>query len=637
MADRATRIVPEAGIEVSESRPAELENGCERLDALVSDLAGDPLLPDVIVFYNAVRYALDQDLFYDEEDVDHAARQLEHGVERAERLATGEAPWTTQTGLVVRGYRSRLDDSVQPYGMVVPDSLDPAADRAHRLDIWHHGRNAKLSELRFLVERQTDPGRFTPDDTFVLHTYGRYCNAMKFAGEVDTFEALDHARGQYPVDDDRVSMRGFSMGGAATWHLATHYADRWVAATPGAGFAETAVYQNIAAREVQPPAWERTLWAMYDATKWAGNLRHCPTIAYSGENDKQMQAADIMVEHAASEGVEVPHVIGKGMGHAYDDASKEAIEDWLAPIVRAGKDRAPRQIRFTTWTLKYDRMHWVRVEALDRHWVRAQVDADVEGDHVDVRTRNVTALSLEMSRDATVFDPGTSPVVTIDGDELATEQVDASGGWRVYLVRGEGGWLVDAPDESVRKRHGLQGPIDDAFMDSFLMVTPSGSPGVAASVAEWIEREQADAVYQWKMQFRGDPRVRVDRDVSEADIAAHHLVLWGDPKSNRLTERVIADLPLAWTADAITLGERRWSGEPYAPVMVYPNPLNPERYVVLNSGFTFAPNGSQSNSTQTPKLPDWAILDTRFPPNERPLKGVVECGFFGERWEVVSS
>ena len=82
-------------------------------------------------------------------------------------------------------------------------------------------------------------GQYSPTDTIMLHPYGRYSNAFKFAGEIDVLEVLDYIRGRLPVDPDRISVRGFSMGGAGCWQFATHYADRWFAANPGAGFAET--------------------------------------------------------------------------------------------------------------------------------------------------------------------------------------------------------------------------------------------------------------------------------------------------------------------------------------------------------------------------------------------------------------
>jgi hypothetical protein len=70
------------------------------------------------------------------------------------------------------------------------------------------------------------------------------------------------------------------------------------------------------------------------------------------------------------------------------------------------------------------------------------------------------------------------------------------------------------------------------------------------------------------------------------------------------------------------------------PDLVYPNPLHPDRYVVLNSGFTFAPYGNMSNAMQTPKLPDWAVQDVRVPAGERVTSGVRDCDFSDEHWRV---
>ena len=72
------------------------------------------------------------------------------------------------------------------------------------------------------------------------------------------------------------------------------------------------------------------------------------------------------------------------------------------------------------------------------------------------------------------------------------------------------------------------------------------------------------------------------------------------------------------------------------PVFIFPNPLNPKRYVVVNSGFTFALVGGASNSQQTPKLPDWAILDLNVARPDRIEKGVADANFFNERWELVA-
>ncbi|HKX62825.1 MAG TPA: hypothetical protein VJS65_13290, partial [Verrucomicrobiae bacterium] len=68
-----------------------------------------------------------------------------------------------------------------------------------------------------------------------------------------------------------------------------------------------------------------------------------------------------------------------------------------------------------------------------------------------------------------------------------------------------------------------------------------------------------------------------------------------------------------------------------------PNPLNPRRYIVLNSGFTFWKAGESSNAQQTPKLPDFAVLDLTVPLQQIPNWGVVSAGFFDEAWEFPES
>ncbi len=248
------RPVPPPGIKLSEAERTLLEDNPLKpsLNSLGKEIAqlrksrsSQQELPDVEIFYNAVRYALTYDEFYDAKEVAIAHKLLEQGMARAASLRTGATPWNTATGLVVRGYLSKIDGSVQPYGLVVPASYRPNSPHEHRLDIWCHGRGEKLTELSFLNARQSSPGEFTPKDAFVLHLYGRYCNANKFAGEIDCLEALAHVRKHYPIDENRIVMRGFSMGGAACWQFAVHYPGLWAAAAPGAGFSETADFLNI--------------------------------------------------------------------------------------------------------------------------------------------------------------------------------------------------------------------------------------------------------------------------------------------------------------------------------------------------------------------------------------------------------
>lgn len=91
-----------------------------RLTQRLNTLRDNPRAPDVIIFEKAVRYALDGNEFFTEEDVFRAKEFLRIGLERAEALANGDAPWSRAAGLSVRGYVSQIDHSVQPYSWSCP-------------------------------------------------------------------------------------------------------------------------------------------------------------------------------------------------------------------------------------------------------------------------------------------------------------------------------------------------------------------------------------------------------------------------------------------------------------------------------------------------------------------------------------
>src|SRR6185312_11845015 len=91
--------------------------------------------------------------------------------------------------------------------------------------------------------------------------------------------------------------------------------------------------------------------------------------------------------------------------------------------------------------------------------------------------------------------------------------------------------LVNTPSEdapALRKQHGLQGPIDDAFMDSFIFVRPTGK-ALNDKVGAWAKNELDLAIAGWRRVFRGDVRIKDDTAITAEDMANANLVLWGDP------------------------------------------------------------------------------------------------------------
>jgi len=632
-------LIPRPGVAVADADQRALRTGLTRLRARIDALKGNPHLPDVQIFEKAVRYALDGNEFFTQEEVFHGKELLRMGTERADQLARGEAPWTKATGVEVRGYVSKIDGSVQPYGLVVPPSFAPDKPHRWRVDLWYHGRTETLSEGNFLWDRIFNPGQFQPRDTIVLHLYGRFCNASTFAGEVDTFEALDDVKKNYSVDDNRILVRGFSMGGASAWHIGAHYGTEFAAVAPGAGFAETMEFTGQSRRGIQLTWFEDKLQHLTNATDYAANFFNVPVIAYNGDMDAQKQAADIMEKNMDAEGLTLSRVIGKNIGHAYTPAAIVQINEMIDAVAQRGRDQWPREVRFTTWTLKYNRMRWVVVDGMEKHWDRARVDASIEGDHtIQAKTSNVSAVSFEFGTGARTMNPAAKVTVVLDGQTIAAGGPLTDGSWIGHFRKTGTKWAAvpaqaDDDSKTLRKRHDLQGPIDDAFFDSFLMVRPTGTP-MNETVGNWAKSEQEHAIKMWRTQMRGDAQVKDDTAVTDADIAASNLVLWGDPQSNKVLARIADKLPVQWTSDSITLGTRKFPSATNAPVMIYPNPLNPKKYVVINSGMTMREYTESNNALQVAYLPDYAVVDLTTPPDARWPGKIAVAGFFSETWQL---
>ncbi|MFO0917079.1 MAG: prolyl oligopeptidase family serine peptidase [Planctomycetaceae bacterium] len=658
------RPVPKVGIEVADTDRQELEAGLSKLGALLDQLRPKGTIEttgelrawdcyaDVAIFHRAVRVALQDQEFFDPKEVVAAKKLLETGLERAQQLKASElpwvAPWQSQTGLVVRGYISHIDHTPQPYGLVIPETFSVDQSQGTRIDLWFHGRGETLSEVNFLTQRMTSVGQISPPDTIVLHPYGRYCNANKFAGEIDTLEALAAVRRNYGLEQTPVAARGFSMGGAACWQFAVHYPALWFAANPGAGFSETPEFLKFFQHEtLTPPWWEEKLWRWYDCPGYVANLKSLPVVAYSGENDIQKQAADIMAAAYEQAGMKLLHLIGPKTGHSIHPDSAKEIESKLAAWRAAvGESQPLGRDEFVTYSLIYPQFRSGRILGLQEHWEPAHLTAQVSPTgEIDVTTRNITVFHLAAPHLTGKQESALKHGIRIDGQLLNENSLNAPVSQHLGYALIDGVWKPTTHQSRLeltanKKNDATCGPIDHAFMTSFIFVKPTGRCAHPA-VQQWVEAEMDRAITQWRRQFRGDVRVMLDSEITEADVRSSHeelrsanLILWGDRQSNRWIAKFADQLPIRWTDTEIAAGDQTFDAAQHALIAIYPNPLNRSRYIVLNSGFTYREYDYLNNARQTPKLPDWAIVDLRTPPNSRWPGKIIAADFFDEAWRL---
>lgn len=620
-------IVPKPVVlAVVQAKAAEIEAHLAGLDRAADTTA------DVAVYAKAGRFLREfPETFFTQEGIDQALGVLDQGLERARQLKAGRTPWLEGKGRKMLGHWSRLDGSVQPMGVTIPDSYD--GSRPVRLYVWLHGRDQRLSEANFIHRFPTVPTSLqykTADvGQITLDVYGRWNNANHWAGEVDIFEAIAAVQRRYKIDPDRIILRGFSLGGAGAWHVALHHPGYFAAVEVGAG-----TYPRRAGMPGFPPHQQAVLRIWENIIDWALNAFNIPLFAHDGDSDPGTAAipplpagephrgqlesslrvrAQLEKEGFPSEGepnflrprgTPTAFLISAKTGHAVSPLVRSQLDALLKEWGDRGRV-SPDHIRFLTYTARYNQSHWVSVEALDQHYERAEVDArrDAARQSYTITTKNLNLLTLR--------ETAAARTVAIDGQTLRVKP----GAAQLLLEKKDNRWrVVKRMPSGLRKTHGLQGPIDDAFLDPFLLVRPTGKPKYPDAHAQAMKiLARFDRLYaRW---FRAHPRIKNDTEVTEADFANYNVALFGDPGSNRWIAKLRGKLPV-----------NEWSNTKL-PALVYPNPLAPARYVVINSGLTIAEREYQADYSM-PTLGDWAIL--KVDGTETPAAS--EAGLFDEFW-----
>ena len=601
----------------------------------------DPVLADVEIYHKAADWLVRHNEFYTDQTATWVQAILDRGLLRATQASRGEAPWQHQAGQAnVRAYRSRVDGSVQPYAVTYPANY--GSDKTKwRLDVVLHGRDASISEVKFLFQHSGD--KPAPEQPFVqVDIFGRGNNAYRWAGESDVLEAIDafvaaeRLFGRVDLlDPARVVLRGFSMGGAGTWHLGLHRPSRWAVIGPGAGFTATKGYWNQLPADL-PPYVDDCLH-IYDAIDYAANAADVPVVAYAGDQDPQLQAARNII---AKLGRDMPRgtlLVAPGLKHQFPPEWQKKAEAEYEKYAGPGKGRTeqPEQVNFTTYTLKYSSCDWVEILGLERHYRLSEVNAKRAENGFTVSTKSIRQLRLAV--------PGGdySPVqIKIDGQQITARPAASPAGIpALYLEKRDGRWAGVLPQSiatgrlrKLQKITGLQGPIDDVFTDSFLCVRGTGTAW-HDNVQKYAEADLARFQKEWDKFMRGELPVKNDVDVTDEDIASRHLILFGDPSSNSLIAHVLPGLPLKWTKETINFNGQTFDSAAHVPAMIHPSPLNAGRYVVLNSGHTFhAADFLGTNARLFPRLGDFAILKPAPTKDDPAAAEVVTAGIFDDFW-----
>lgn len=373
-----------------------------------------------------------------------------------------------------------------------------------------------------------DNRRFAAADKYRLHTgyvdlwwHTVTDKEVNWKGYQAMLEVL---RRSINIDADRIYVTGECGTALAAVSLALNYPDHWAECCVSLGN----TYRHL-----------------------AGNAFNLPFILCKGGHNEAMYNAYFDFAVKCFQYHRCPHFKGS--------AEHNAEQLRGAPLPQAVRERAPRRVSYTIESLQNPRAYWVVIEGREDENQLASLEARVDGQTIEVTTKNVDAYSLDLA--LAPVDANAPVRVVENGQPL--EAVTGP----VFTRRSAKYQGAERLKTSVRP-----GPLADVFTDAYAVVWGDGTDTVLAAAAE-----------QTAQALAGQGPCFPDTRLPEHYPDTHNLVLVGTAGSNRWLRGVDPCLPVRIVENRVIAGRRQYEGRDLGYMLVYPSPFHKQRYVAVFS------------------------------------------------------
>jgi pimeloyl-ACP methyl ester carboxylesterase len=528
---------------------------------------------------------------------------------------------------------SKIDGSCQYYALLPPESYDPQKEYALILTL--HGAGVEASGL---VDCHAPK-----DWAFVAAPTNRrkYGFDWQDWGRLDALEALELVKSTFPIDTDRVYLTGHSMGGHGTWHIALTHPDLFAAVAPLAGWTCFQLYipwflQKSYSFAEPGQIAIRDMSLREDFTpNFVENAMNLPLFVTHGGSDDNVPTVHSrmfvsILEHLGYEHhyKEIP---GKGHWYNLDDPDKTVCVD-DPELVNFLKDQTrkpfPKRVIFKTTNIgQNNRSYWVEIMAQEKPFFESRIEAQAKGERIEVTTSNVREFALSLSQDLL---PYGRIALVINGQEIGhrfgkNQKVS-------FYRRGDRFRMGRVKHPPLAKTPESYGPMKQAYFSSFVLLY--GTTGDSLTTETTLHQARLEATRWWR---RGNGFVEVfpDTEVTKEVMQTHNLILFGGPEENSVTAALNKNLPIRIEDQRMFFGKKRIRGDNLAAEFVYPNPSNPERFVLVHEGVGLS--GLKLSNFFTPLysgagLPDFIIFDNQV--RYEGWGGVICAGFFDSGWQI---
>ena len=466
-------------------------------------------------------------------------------------------------GFVRLAWIDEVDGSPQYARVYLPSNYDPSKKWPLVVDL--HGYNpANPVYVRWWSADsrhydESESGK--PQGVIYMAPHGR--GNVRYLGfaDSDVLRGIEEAKRLLKVDDDRVYLTGNSMGGWGVWNVSTRHPELFAAIAPvfgGFDYHATMTEEELAS--LTPTS--RYLNEKQSSWSMADSLVNTPIYVHHGDQDEAVNVdwSRWGVRMLERWGYDVKYREYPGRGHeALTTDTGPMHIDWF---LKHERDPNPRKVRIRSAELRNAAAWWARVHQTANPMQFMHVDAEIVDRNV-IRLDTENVLDIVLNPGAALVDP--AKPVTVVWNGVARDLTMKAGALR----------LTDGAYKPAKlhKTPALPGSMTpEFFMTPFAVVVGTSSKN--PDMVELCKTKAQDFIDAWKAWQKVSPRVFLDTEITDADMARYSLMLLGGPEANKVTAKLAARLPLRLSPNAIRIDGKDFQVKDAAVQMLYPNPLN---------------------------------------------------------------
>jgi hypothetical protein len=482
------------------------------------------------------------------------------------RFSAGKDPFKNHPGTHIRGYRSIIDNQIQHDLISIPSGYKdhneplplviqiPVFSEKPRpfLEGYPLADISRIEVMSALAEKH---------GYAILWPSARILSKINIhpIGITAIFEAIENLKLDYKIDMDRIYLYGVCSGARAALLFGARFPSMFAAIGLDRPLFDISHTLPIAAKQ----------WAeANNMFNFPENLFITPIYIIHGEKDTHAPFEQTVkfVKLCNKIGISPKFDVLKGVPtHLFYNESLQKI---FAFFKNKERVKEPYKITFSTTQLKYNRSHWLSINQivpLKKSTINAEIKSN---NRINIETQNV--YQFEIYLDNLNFDK-TKPIKIETNGELRYNDIPKNNSIIINIK--------ELKDESkVVKNNVIEGPIMDAFSGKFIVVEGTNGSEQELSV---IHRRVVEFCNAWKNMYFVNCLLKKDIEINNQDIQNSHLILFGNQKTNMIIDNIIEHIPLKIEKDRIIIGQNEYLGSKLSFHMIYPNPLNPQRYIVI--------------------------------------------------------